>query len=73
MPIADVIPDPPTDFIRNEGQTTKSQVAFSWIAPVSDGGNTVIDYTIQMDDDNDDIYTEVDSGVISTSYTKIGL
>ena len=73
MPIADVIPDPPTTFIRNEVLTSKSQVAFSWSAPVSDGGDTVIDYSVEMDHNNDDIYTEVATGITATSYTQTSL
>ena len=56
MPIADVVPDPPTTFVRDDVATTKSQVSFSWTPPVIDGGNTVIDYAIEMDDDNDGLY-----------------
>ena len=33
----------------------------------------VIDYAIEMDDNNDGIYTEVATGITSTSYTKTGL
>ena len=73
MPIADVAPDPPTTFVRDEVSTTKSQVSFSWTAPVIDGGDTVIDYAIEMDSDNDDVYEEVATGVASTSYTQTGL
>ena len=53
--------------------TTKTQVAFSWTAPVVDGGNTVIDYSIEMDHDNDDVYIEIATGVTLTSYTLTGL
>ena len=56
MPIADIVPDPPTTFVRDEVLTTKTQVAFSWTAPVFDGGDTVVDYAIEMDDDNDGVY-----------------
>ena len=73
MPIADVAPDPPTTFVRDELSTTKTQVAFSWTAPVVDGGNTVIDYSIEMDHDNDDVYIEIATGVTLTSYTLTGL
>ena len=73
MPIADVRPDPPTTFIRNEVLTTKSQVAFSWNAPAFDGGDTIIDYAIEMDDNNDNSFTEVETGVTSTSHIQSGL
>ena len=66
MPIADVAPDPPTTFVRDEVSTTKTQVAFSWTAPIIDGGDTVIDYSIDMDHDNDDVYIEIATGVTLT-------
>ena len=59
MPIAPIAPDPPINFVRNEESTTKTQVAFSWSAPASDGGSPIIDYSVFMDDDDDDFYEEV--------------
>ena len=71
--LAAISPDEPTSFVRNESLTTKTQVAFSWSAPSEDGGSTVIDYSIEMDDNNSGSYTEIATGVTSTSYTKTGL
>lgn len=59
--------------MRNDGSTSKTQVAFTWTAPASNGGATVLDYAIEMDDNNDGIYTQVASGVTSTSHTQTGL
>ena len=73
MPIADVEPDAPTSFVRNDAMTSKSQVAFSWSAPAVDGGDTVIDYAIEMDTNDSGSYTEVATGVTSTSYAQAGL
>ena len=69
MPIADVSPDPPNSFIRNDASTTKTQIAFSWSAPMNDGGDTVVDYAIEMDTSNSGTFVEKASGVSSTSYT----
>ena len=33
----------------------------------------MLDYSIEMDDNNDGIYSEIATGVTSTSYTKTGL
>ena len=71
--IAAIMPDEPTNFVRDEGLTSKTQVAFTWSAPSDDGGSAVIDYAIEMDDNNDGSYTEIASSVSSTSYTKTGL
>ena len=57
MPIADTEPNPPTNFLKNDVDTTKTQVAFTWSAPANDGGNTVIDYAIEMDENNDGVYS----------------
>ena len=73
MPVADVEPDAPTTLTRNDASTTKTQVAFTWSAPVIDGGDTVIDYKIEMDDDNDGVYSTVATGVTSTAHTETGL
>ena len=73
MPIADVQPDPPTSFLRNDATTSKTQVSFSWSAPANDGGDTVIDYAIEMDANDDGNFSEVESGVTSTSHTQTGL
>ena len=73
MPIADVAPDPPTSFVRIDESTTQTQVAFHWHAPANDGGDTVIDYAIEMDANNDNSYTEVATGVTAISYTQTGL
>ena len=51
--LAAVVPDEPTSFIRDENSTTENQVTFTWSAPADDGANSVIDYSIEMDDDND--------------------
>ena len=73
MPIADVEPDAPTTLSKIDAQTTETQVSFSWSAPANDGGDAVIDYSIEMDDNNDDVFTEVASAVTDTSYTHTGV
>ena len=71
--IAATKPDEPTTFVRDENLTTKTQVAFSWSPPSNTGALPLIDYEIEMDDNNDGVYTQVASGVTSTSYTKTDL
>ena len=73
VPIDADPPEAPSSFSRNDAQTTKTQVAFSWSPPASDGGSEILDYSIEMDDDNDDVYVEVATGVTLTSYIKTGL
>ena len=52
-------PDPPTSFVRDEINTSKTQVAFSWSPPPDDGGSPVLHYTVEMDDNFDDVYDTV--------------
>ena len=59
------VPDAPTSLV--EVSVTKTEASFSWTAPSVDGGDPVIDYTIEMDG------VEVATGITSTSYTKTGL
>jgi hypothetical protein len=47
--IAASTPGLPTSLIRDEVNTSKTQAAFTWTAPVSNGGSAVIDYTILWD------------------------
>ena len=69
MPIADVEPDAPTALTRSDAGTTKTQVAFSWSTPASDGGDTIVDYAVEMDANNDGVFSEVATGVTLTTYT----
>ena len=71
--IAATVPYPPTSFVRNNLLTTKSQVAFSWSVPTSNGGSVVKDYSVEMDDNNDGSFTLVASGITATSYVQTGL
>ena len=64
--LAAVVPDEPTSFIRDENSTTENQVAFTWSAPLDDGANSVIDYSIEMDDDNDPFELCVGDPVLCT-------
>ena len=56
-----VEPDAPTSLVQDTASST--HIEFSWTAPSNDGGDSVIDYAIEMDD------TEVATGVTATSYT----
>ena len=55
------VPDAPTLLLH--GSVTKTEASFSWTAPSDDGGDSIIDYTIEMDG------AEVATGITSTSYT----
>ena len=73
IPIADVNPEKPNTFVRDDTLTTKTQVSFSWSAPVDNGGSSVLDYEVEMDDNNDNIYTVVATGLVSTAHIETGL
>ena len=73
MPIADVEPGAPTALTRNDAFTTKTQVSFEWTAPANDGGDAVIDYKVEMDDNNDGVFSIVASGVSTEAHIESGL
>ena len=66
LPIPPTEPDAPTTLAKLS--SSKTHVTFSWTAPADNGGSAVLDYSIEMDS-NDDNYTEVASGVTMTSHT----
>jgi hypothetical protein len=41
-----VVPGVPTTLTRDNVNTSKTQVAFTWLAPADNGGVIVIDYSI---------------------------
>ena len=61
IPIPPTEPDAPTSLVKDSA--TKTQIIFSWSAPVSNGGSVILDYSIDMDD------AEVETGVTSTTHT----
>ena len=71
--LAAVVPDEPVNFVRDQGQTTENQVTFTWSAPADDGANTIIDYSVEMYNDNDSAFQEVATGLTSTTYTETSL
>ena len=70
--IAATTPDPPNTFVRDSAQTTKSQVAFNWQPPPSDGGTPVIDYTIEFDNGLA-TFIPAASGIANTNHIQTGL
>ena len=73
IPIAAVKPNKPTTLVRDDTSTTKTQVSFSWSAPLNDGGSSVLDYEVEMDDNNDNVYSVVATGLTSTAHIETGL
>ena len=59
--VVQTVPDAPTSLVQDN--VTKTHATFSWNAPSDDGGDPIIDYTIEMDG------AEVATGVTLTSYT----
>ena len=42
------VPDPPTALARNDALTNQTQVSLTWEAPQNDGGEPVIEYTVEI-------------------------
>ncbi len=47
--MAATVPYPPIAFTRNDTNTSRTQIAFSWTAPANNGGSTVTGYEIKWD------------------------
>jgi len=61
IPIPPTVPDAPTSLTKVSA--SKTQISLSWSAPANNGGTAVLDYVVEMDDNNDDVYSEVATGV----------
>ena len=48
------VPGPPIDLNPISASTTPTSVAFSWMAPVDDGGSPITGYEILWDQGNGD-------------------
>ena len=62
----------PTSLTRDNVNTTKTQVAFTWLAPADNGGIAIIDYSILWDQGTS-TYVSLATGVTALTYTKNGL
>ena len=49
MPLSYTVPGVPTSLTRDDVNTSKTKVSFSWLAPVDNGGSVVLDYSIEWD------------------------
>ena len=70
--VAAVVPGVPTSLTRDNVNTTKTQVAFTWLAPADNGGIAIIDYSILWDQGTS-TYVSLATGVTALTYTKNGL
>ena len=66
------LPDAPTSFIENYLSRSATTIAFTWVEGLSDGGASVLDYTISYDQSVDQ-FISLESGISSGEYTAIGL
>lgn len=65
-----LIPDAPINLVDNTSVTSRSVISFSWTPAASDGGTSVIDYTILYDESVDKMGTVLKTGHTSTTYTS---
>ena len=61
------VPDAPASLTRDDSLTDTTEVAFSWVAPSDDGGEAVIDYTVQMMT-TDNSFKDASTGLDQTSF-----
>lgn len=64
-----LVPDAPINLIDDIEVTSSSVIKFSWTA-ASNGGTTIIDYTILYDESVDKAGTVLKTGHIGTTYTS---
>lgn len=65
-------PDPPTDFIEDYAQRTKSTLGLQWTPPSFTGGDVIEDYTINYREVGL-AYSVLVAGLTGTQYTAVGL
>ena len=65
IPIILTVPDAPTALVKD--YSSGFSIMISWSAPASDGGSTLLDYSIMMND------VEVESGVLFKIHNEFGL
>jgi hypothetical protein len=63
-----LVPDAPTNLLKNTAGSSKSVISFTWDPPVFDGGETIIDYRVSYNQATG-VYVNLLSGVMDASYT----
>ena len=61
------VPDAPASLTRDDKLTGTTEVAFTWDAPTDNGGEEVIDYTVQMMTD-EEAFSDASTGQNQTSF-----
>ena len=64
------VPSASTALTRDEINTSSSQVVFTWVAPSSNGGAPIVDYTILWDQ-RISTFIKSATGITALTYTKI--
>jgi hypothetical protein len=67
------VPDKPVNLANNEAMTSATQIALSWAQGASNGGASVLDFTIQYKQEPATEFTVLTSAVKQQSYTAMGL
>lgn len=62
------MPDAPLSFQDNSAVTSATVVGLTWTDGVSDGGESIIDYTVTFDQSTD-TFIVLESGILTNSYT----
>ena len=73
MPIDATVPDAPTNLARDWANTNKTKVAFTWSAPVNNGGASIDSYLVMWDEGTGSGFVQADANILTTSYSRTGL
>jgi hypothetical protein len=64
-----LVPDAPVSLADDITVTSRSVIKFTWVPAASDGGTTVIDYTVTYDESVGNLGTVLATGVTTPYYT----
>jgi len=67
-----VVPDAPTNVLRDEVQTTTSQIGLTWTDGANNGGSQIIDYRVSFDQGTGN-WIVLQTGITTKAYIKTAL
>lgn len=65
-----LVPDAPISLTDDTTVTSRSVIRFTWAPAASDGGSTILSYTVTYDESVGNLGTVLKTGITSLSYTS---